>query len=139
MINEWVFRLSEKDNENVIIQGDVKSSVIIVCEKAAYNDNTASMLTAIIKAIQFDIEKDCRIIKADGNIDLSSLVHTPYQYLLVFGFAPENIGFQISPLLYHPLKFDQMTAVFSDGLDVLANDKLKKAKLWSTLQSIFLK
>lgn len=139
MINEWIFKLSEKVNENVTIKGDDKSRLIIVCKKAAYNDLTAPMLTAMIKAIHFDTERDYRLIKSDGNIDLASLVDSPFQYLLVFGFAPEQIGFQISTHLYQPLKFDQMTAVFSDGLDVLVNDKLKKAKLWSTLQSVFLK
>lgn len=139
MINDLVFNIKDILTEKVKVIGNGQTILIVIHDNKNYNENTKQMLSAMISAIRYDLEKDCTIVISDQVFQLSALSLQLPKYLLVFGFAPQEIGMQISHSPYYALPFDSFTAIFAEDLDLLANDKIKKTKLWTTLQSVFLK
>lgn len=57
--------------------------------------------------------------------------------LFLWGIDPKQLGIQAS--LYQPVIHNKVKVICVDAIDVVENDKALKAKLWSILQTHFLK
>jgi len=60
-----------------------------------------------------------------------------FKKVLIFGIRPQEIGLHLNINIYQTLIFQKVQFLFSDNLEVIANDLPKKKKLWEQLKKMF--
>ena len=97
-------------------------------------------LAKIIKAINYDIEKDCNIRVFDENdiIGLKDIVNMDSpEYILVFGLELKRFDVQAVLKAYDWNRFENFSLLHSYGLRSLFNNQRYKKLLWSQLKTGF--
>lgn len=113
-------------------------ALFIQNENEAYlNEELFNLLTNILNA--------CKLSMQD--VSLLNISHHPSLAFpdwkaamkitrgVVFGIAPEQLGFSDIPL-YQLVTVNDTTLLFSDELSLIGSDKLLKARLWAGLKQL---
>ncbi len=131
--------LSQDNSLNLIHNGNAKNMLIVINDSDL---NNIEFLSKILKAIQFDIEKDV-ILWALPPKKMFNLTHlrknTPNSIdkILLFDVLPERLSLQFKLPIYFITKINDTTFLSSDSLSSISKNQAKKKQLWEALQQLF--
>lgn len=97
------------------------------------------LLTKILRAVEFDFERDVSFLPMEQDEALCLLNTSSakdYDYLLLFGIQPSQIGLLTNPRL-SLLKLENHTVIVSTDLSTIAKDAKAKRILWEHLKDVF--
>jgi len=97
-------------------------------------------LSKIIKAIGFDIERDCnvRLFEDSDTIDLKEIVkNDKVKYIFAFGLEIDSFDVQAILKRYNWNRFENFSLLHSYSLTNLQQNQKYKMILWSQLQKQF--
>lgn len=127
-------------NEEIPFKGNLNSSILVIIQENC-TPEVKDYLGKILSSVNLDSNKDVTIIQLNthSNLRLSKL---PYEKILVFGISPKRLGFFIQPELYDIVKIGSQKLIFSNDLNDIFLEKVKKERkmaslLWNSLKELF--
>jgi len=132
---------SDKKNEEYLLKGSNSSEIFIVYSKKKDQTVDTSLLEKILNAVKLSLNNDVCSLEVQQN-DKISFYHiankVPLKKCIVFGISPLSMGLNFESPKYQLINFNEMTFLFSDSLDMIAQDKELKGALWAALKTMFL-
>lgn len=114
-----------------------KLAIVIGKEDFSKHEN---LLTKILSAINFDLKKNVRIIQIEASnaLKLDKTLLEEIEDVICFGINPKQISFNASFNANVFYKTESYTIMLAHPLSKLDQDKARKMKLWSALQTRYL-
>lgn len=140
-----LFAVPDRDSGINMARGECRSQVAIIYQTGKDPDADRDYLSAILKPLQMDLQKDTIYIPIPAHASLS-LAPLMRQYqikqVLLFGCSSARCGMRHQLSLYHPYMYQGRHFLYADTLEKIRierenNDKRKAAALWKALQQIF--
>lgn len=128
--------------ENVILglnESNLKS-LIIVLDKKDLTNETESLLSDILKAVNVKHPEQTLLLDASKFKQLrilEVLKKTNIQNMLAFGLLPTQLGLNISDKQYDSIEVMNYKFLFSEPLNILSDNKNSKKLLWNSLIQFF--
>jgi len=138
MITEVVFNISDIPEKPITLIGNGQKKLLVVCENEDFSEFGKSKLSAILKAIKYDMEEDVYVCIVDKQTVNISTLDIHFTNLLLFGITPDRLGFNIQHKLYNAHYFENFVMVVSESIMELETHVSKKKELWKCLQTVFL-
>jgi len=138
--SEQVFLIPENGGKSIQTIGAGLKKLVVVVDDETFDNNGKTTLDNMMLAIKYNPELDLIkvIIPAASNVVLSSLM-PDYKDLIIFGFSPEKLGFNVDFKMYEILHFDKTRLLICDKISEIIAFPEKKKILWQQLQAMFLK
>lgn len=138
--SEQVFLIPENDIKPLQTIGAGLKKLVVVVDAETFGDNGKTTLDNMMLAIKYNPESDLIkvIIPAESNFTISSIM-PDYRDLIIFGFSPEKLGFNVDYKMYEILHFDKTRMLICDKISEIIAFPEKKKILWQQLQTMFLK
>lgn len=141
MLPDQVFYHAPERSLLDFAEGGFARRVLVVAAQEVREPVYREFLLKILAAAQLHLEKDLLLAvlpDAEPVALLPALREKHPEHVLVFGFAPAQLGLHLETVLYRPFAFYGTSLLFSESLAVLEPDKIKKSQLWRALQTMFL-
>ena len=138
---DLLFNIPEKSILKIAHGNFARRVFVASLSEPDFPENTA-FLEKVLKAAGMDLEKDtlfAEITEIEQYSFLPLVKEKQTEYVLVFGIPANHLGLHVNMPLYQPISFYTTTFLFADKLSTLVADKNMKAKLWQSLQLLFLK
>ncbi len=131
----FAHKINEKRKFDLIEQVQEKA-VLIFCHNDI-SEAERDLLTNIIGAIQYDLNKDAMIVALNekDQIHLAPLLVESIQLVIVFGCSSTQLQTHITDQKYKAQRVLSRKIIFSDPLNVLLENKTLKMSLWNALKS----
>jgi len=129
-----VYQVTENDTWK---KGLTVDRSIVVLLKSA-NSADLDLLSKIFQAVGKNLAEEVCVINTKITIPYKELTELfELKKVLVFGFAPKELGLHLNVKIYQALLFQDVQFLFSDTLEIIANNLAKKKQLWGQLQAMF--
>lgn len=129
-----VYKVAE---DNTWKDGLTEDRSIVVLLKDANSENL-DLLSKIFQAVGKNIAEEVCIINTTITIPYKELTELfDLKKVLIFGFTPKEFGLHLNVGIYQTLTFQKVQFLFSDELEIIANNLPKKKQLWTQLQAMF--
>jgi hypothetical protein len=129
-----VYKVAE---DNTWKDGLSKDRSIVVLLKDANSENL-DLLSKIFQAVGKNLAEEVCIINTIITIPYKELTELfELKKVLIFGFTPKEFGLHLNVDIYQTLIFQKVQFLFSDELEIIANNLPKKKQLWAQLQTMF--
>ncbi len=130
---------SDKNGESYTLAGKGLKHLVVVVARTSSGDVELELLDKMMKAIQYSLDEDVVLIikEQDSLLAISNIVSS-WQDMILFGVAPEEVGFQIDNNPYRILPFEKKRLLIVDSLQSISSSAEKKKVLWSLFQKMFL-
>lgn len=120
--------------------GFAKSVALIVLKETDGPEHTA-FLSKVLLAAGLNLEQDTLLAAFEAGeqrpiLPLAKIKQA--ESILVFGFAPKQLGLNLESPMYQPVDFYGVRLLFADKISALEPDTTRKRKLWQALQQMFL-
>ncbi len=130
--------LEVKNKETLQVKGGNQKGILVLVtnpEEEFLNASDETLLLNILKAIGCTLQDVAIINHSKAAAGWQNSLN--FTKAIVFGVTPQALGLPVEP--YLPAHYNKVTWLVSDALNVLAQDKALKAKLWKQLQQMFKK
>lgn len=115
---------------------DKEQSIIVVVKNASSTD--LDLLNKIFQAVGKDMAAEVCVINISQSLTYKELTLLfDLKKVLVFGIFPKDFGLHINIDIYQTIVFQKVQFLFSDNLQIIANNLPKKKQLWTQLQTMF--
>ena len=117
-----------------------QAHTLILCTKAAKQDNLSTLLRNILNAVKLDLQNDI-LINYKTDEESHSLAEwrtkAPIRHILLFGIPPQQLDIQNDIPKYQPTPIEEINFLVADDLAAINTDKSLKKALWMALQKIY--
>lgn len=111
-------------------------SIVVLLKNASSAD--LDLLNKIFQAVGKNLAEEVCVINTTITIPYKELTELfELKKVLVFGFTPKEFGLHLNVRIYQTLIFQEVQFLFSDKLEIIANNLAKKKQLWGQLQTMF--
>ena len=119
-------------------KGNNARRTLVLVERTDFEEHGV-LLTKILRAVDLDFEQDVSFItlEKDETVGLlNSSIAKQFDYVLLFGIAPRQIGLMTTSRL-SMLRLENHTIIVSTLLSMVSKDAKAKRILWSHLKEVF--
>ena len=137
---ELLYKMPEQSVLNLATGGFTRRVLVLTYFEPDAPHNR-DFLIKILAAAGLNLETDTLFaeIPAGKPVSLLPAIKEKHaEIILIFGLHMAQLGFSIDFPLYHIQSFYGTTILIADPLSVLEPDKLRKGKLWESLQQLFI-
>jgi hypothetical protein len=102
-------------------------------------ESSLALLEKILGAVQQELERDCFLIQQETAAAYKDIKQKlAFRRLLVFGWAPADLGLHLQIKPYQLVNFEERQLLFAHDLATIAeNNNEEKQLLWRQLQQLF--
>ncbi len=136
-----IFLAPDQKKEAFSIIGSNQNEICIVYSTEATQKDDLAFLEKILGAVKLSFDNDVVRLEVHQNENISfSKLKQSYSInkCIVFGISPQKLGLNFDCPKYQFIPFNGIQYLYSDSLEMIAQDKELKAALWAALKTMFL-
>jgi len=137
---QQLFVVPETSNSQLPGSGKNLKQLLVLYKKEEKPELLKELLSKILKAAQFDIEQDVRLVElsSDELFSFTALQSKEVnKQVIILGLTPSQLGLHFTFEKYIPLHHINCDFLVADSLAMINENRQLKAQLWNALKVLF--